>query len=85
MRGALDSAEKVQELKTKENKILIPCRNNQYCWWLWVKSSVVKESDNIHIDITNWKPHHFIPLFGLFLQKLDPLQIGTWDWKKECY
>lgn len=76
-RGALDSVEKVQDLKTQGKiKLVTPAEVIGIVGDYKVDAVVVKESDKIHID----KEHeiecdHFIPLFGLS-PKLGP--IANW-------
>ena len=76
-RGALDSVEKVQELKDK-NKInlITPAEVIGIVGDYELKGVVIKESDNIHIDKEYvLECDHFIPLFGLS-PKLGP--IANW-------
>ena len=76
-RGALDSVEKVQELKNKGKiNLITPAEIISIVGDYEVKAVVVKESDNIHIDKEyELETDHFIPLFGLS-PKLGP--IANW-------
>ena len=76
-RGALDSVEKVQELKNKGKiKLVTPAEVINVVGHHKVEAVVVKESDNIHIDKEyEIECDHFIPLFGLS-PKLGP--IANW-------
>lgn len=76
-RGALDSVEKVQELKNKGKiKLITPAEVVGLVGHDKLRSVVVKESDNIHIDKEyEIETDHFIPLFGLS-PKLGP--IANW-------
>ena len=76
-RGALDSVDKVQELKNQGKiKLITPAEVIKIVGNLQVEAVVVKEMDSIYIE----KEHeiecdHFIPLFGLS-PKLGP--IANW-------
>lgn len=76
-RGALDSVEKVQELKNKGKiKLVTPAEVIGIVGDYEVAAVVVKESDNIHIDKEyEIECDHFVPLFGLS-PKLGP--IANW-------
>jgi thioredoxin reductase (NADPH) len=76
-RGALDSVEKVQELKNKGIiNLITPAEVIGLVGDKEVKGVVIKESDNIHIDKEFvLETDHFIPLFGLS-PKLGP--IANW-------
>jgi thioredoxin reductase (NADPH) len=76
-RGALDSVEKVQELKNKGKiNLITPAEIISIVGDYEVKAVVVKESDNIQIDKEyELETDHFIPLFGLS-PKLGP--IANW-------
>lgn len=76
-RGALDSVEKVQELKNKSKiKLVTPAEIIGIIGNHELSGVVVKESDNVHIDKEYvLECDHFIPLFGLS-PKLGP--IGNW-------
>ena len=76
-RGALDSVEKVQELKNKRKiNLITPAEVIGIVGDHKVDAVVVKESDNIHIDKEyEIECDHFIPLFGLS-PKLGP--IANW-------
>lgn len=76
-RGALDSVEKVQELKNEGKiKLVTPAEVIGIVGDQEVSGIVIKESDNIHIDKEYvLECDHFIPLFGLS-PKLGP--IGKW-------
>ena len=76
-RGALDSVEKVQELKNKGKiNLITPAEVIGLVGDKEVKGVVIKESDNIHIDKEYvLETDHFIPLFGLS-PKLGP--IANW-------
>ena len=76
-RGALDSVDKVQELKDKGKiKLITPGEVIGIVGDQKVDGVVVKESDNIHIEKEYvLETDHFIPLFGLS-PKLGP--IANW-------
>ena len=76
-RGALDSVDKVQELKNKRKiKLITPGEVVGIVGDHEVKAVVVKESDHIHIEKEyEIECDHFIPLFGLS-PKLGP--IASW-------
>jgi len=76
-RGALDSVDKVQELKDKGKiKLITPAEVIGIVGDRKVNGVVIKESDNIHIDKEYvLETDHFIPLFGLS-PKLGP--IANW-------
>jgi len=76
-RGALDSVEKIQELKNQGKiSIITPAEVIDLVGDDAVKGVVVKESDNMHIDKEYvLETDHFIPLFGLS-PKLGP--IANW-------
>ncbi|MBT8266254.1 MAG: NAD(P)/FAD-dependent oxidoreductase [Bacteroidia bacterium] len=76
-RGALDSVEKVQELKNQGKiKLITPAEVVGIVGDFEVKGVEVKESDQIHIDKEYMiETDHFIPLFGL-APKLGP--IANW-------
>ncbi len=76
-RGALDSVDKVQELKNKGKiNLVTPAEVIGIVGDQKVDGIVVKESDNIHIDKEYvLETDHFIPLFGLS-PKLGP--IANW-------
>ncbi|MGM5469399.1 NAD(P)/FAD-dependent oxidoreductase [Flavobacteriaceae bacterium LMO-SS05] len=76
-RGALDSVEKVQELKDKGKITLVtPAEVIGIVGDYELKAVVVHQSDNVHIDKEfEIECDHFIPLFGLS-PKLGP--IANW-------
>jgi thioredoxin reductase (NADPH) len=76
-RGALDSVEKVQELKNQGKiNLITPAEVIGIVGDYEVNAVVVKESDNIHIEKEyELETDHFIPLFGLS-PKLGP--IANW-------
>ena len=76
-RGALDSVEKVQELKNQGRiNLITPAEVINVVGDYKVIAVVVKESDNIHIEKEyEIECDHFIPLFGLS-PKLGP--IANW-------
>ena len=76
-RGALDSVDKVQELKNKGKiKLITPAEITGIVGDHKLDGVVVKESDNIHIEKEYvLECDHFVPLFGLS-PKLGP--IGNW-------
>ncbi|OUR94651.1 ferredoxin--NADP(+) reductase [Flavobacteriales bacterium 34_180_T64] len=76
-RGALDSVEKVQDLKNKGKiNLITPAEVINIVGHTKVKGVVIKESDNVHIDKEYvLETDHFIPLFGLS-PKLGP--IANW-------
>ncbi|NND12019.1 MAG: NAD(P)/FAD-dependent oxidoreductase, partial [Flavobacteriaceae bacterium] len=76
-RGALDSVEKVQELKNQGKiNLITPAEVVGLVGHEHLSAVVVKESDNIHMDKEyTLETDHFIPLFGLS-PKLGP--IANW-------
>lgn len=76
-RGALDSVEKVQELKNKGKiNLVTPAEVNGLIGDYKLEAVVVRESDKIHLEKEyEIECDHFIPLFGLS-PKLGP--IGNW-------